>query len=49
LKWPNLHESYRQASGGKELGEEDQLAVRRSRRTFVPAHVHASMQCVNNL
>ncbi|MFM8766456.1 MAG: hypothetical protein ACKOD9_01360, partial [Rubrivivax sp.] len=32
-----------------ELGEEHQLAVRRGRRTVVPAHVHAPAQRVHHL
>ncbi len=37
------------AGGGQELGEEHQLAVRRGRRAFVPAHVHAPTQRVHYL
>ena len=37
------------ASGSQELCEENQLAVRRGRRTFVPAHVHSSAQRVHHL
>lgn len=35
--------------GSQELGKEDQLAVRRGRRTFIPAHVHSPAKRVYHL
>lgn len=43
------HPAIEHARGRQELREEDQLAVRRDRRTFVPVHVHAPAQRVNHL
>ncbi len=43
------HPAVEHARGRQEFREEDQLAVRRDRRTFVPVHVHAPAQCVHHL
>ena len=43
------HPALEHAGSGQELRKEDQLAVRRGRRTPVPAHVHASAQSVHHL
>ena len=43
------HPALEDASSGQKLREEHQLAMRRGRRTFVPAHVHAPAQRIHDL
>jgi hypothetical protein len=43
------HPALKYPCGGQKLGKEHQLAVRRGRRTFVPAYVHSPAKRVYHL
>ena len=44
-----LSGAFEHTGGGKKFGKEHQLALRRGRRTFVPAYVYTPAKCVHHL